>query len=124
MFRRLCGLVFVGVLLGAPAFANAQNAEACRAMAATIAPRQAEIDEIKAVRDAAAAKVETSGANWEDAEIHRLVSPAFAKEADGARAAYEDARKVLARHEMALQATVTAFNEDTERFNKLCAGAN
>lgn len=121
MFFRLAFGVFIGIALATSAHANAQTVEACRAMAATIAPRQAEVDALVVLRDETAAWVEAQGDVWEDAETHRLISTRHAAAANAARASYDDARKALARQEMALQATVRSFNYDLERFNRICA---
>lgn len=89
-------------------------------MAATLVPRKAEIDAAQAARDAALASVDARGELWEEAEVYRLVSAGHAEAADRARADYDEARKTLARHDMALQANVRAFNDDTDRYNSLC----
>lgn len=100
---------------------GARDSGACRAMAATMPAREAEIAELTANRDAAAEAVETMGDAWEDLEIHRLASGTHAAAADRAKADYDDARKLLARREMALQATLRQFNDDVAVFNSRCA---
>lgn len=100
---------------------STQDVQACRAMAATIAPREAEIAALAAERDDVAASVERYGDAWEDAEALRLASAGHAATADAAKAAYDEARKLLSRREMALQATVRQFNADADAFNNRCA---
>lgn len=100
---------------------GASDLKACKAMAATLAPKQADIADMTAERDAAAEAVETHGEAWEDAEVHRRVSASHAAAADRAKAAYDDARKLLASHEMALQSSVTQFNDDVAAYNSRCA---
>lgn len=95
--------------------------QACKALAATLPPKQAEIAELTASRDEAATLVEATGDAWEDAEIHRLASGAHAATADQAKSSYDDARKLLARREMALQATLRQYNDDVAMFNQRCA---
>lgn len=122
MLRALSIAAFVLTVPAAAAHANnARDVLACEAMAATIAPRESEIAALTAERDEAAASVERSGYAWEDAEVHRLASAGHAATADAAKAAYDEARKLLARHEMALQATVREFNDDAAVFNSRCA---
>lgn len=101
---------------------SAQDAELCRVMSATMTPRKAEIETMTAERDAAAAEVELTGDVWEDAEVHRLASASHARTADTARAAHDEARKLLSRREQALQATLRQFNSDVAAFNARCAG--
>ncbi|MFN3314302.1 MAG: hypothetical protein ACK46Q_12665 [Hyphomonas sp.] len=122
MLRTLSIAAFILTVPVAAAQANnAQDVRACEAMAATIAPREAEIVALTAERDEVAASVERHGDAWEDAEIHRLASASHAAKADVAKAAYDEARKLLSRREMALQATVRQFNDDAEVFNSRCA---
>lgn len=113
--------VFLSMPVAAAQANSAQDVQACRAMAATIAPREAEIAALVAERDEAADSVERYGDAWEDAEIHRLASAGHAATADTAKAAYDDARRLLSRREMALQATVRQFNDDADAFNARCA---
>lgn len=117
-------LILLAALLaaapGAPAYANGKGDAACRAMQAGFAPRQQELADMTARRDAAAESVEISGEAWEEAEIHRLVSPAHAATADARSNEYLEARKALAREETALQATLKQFNADVAAFNARC----
>ncbi len=99
---------------------GASDLKACKAMAATLAPKQADIADMAAERDAAAEAVETNGEAWEDAEVHRRVSAGHAAAADRAKAAYDDSRKLLASHEMALQSSVAQFNDDVAAYNSRC----
>lgn len=117
-------LVVVAIVACHSAVAEANGARddgACKAMAATMPAREAEIAELTASRDAAAEAVEANGDTWEDLEIHRLASSAHAAAADRAKAEYDDARKLLARREVALQATLRQFNDDVAVFNSRCA---
>ncbi|WP_291202859.1 hypothetical protein [Hyphomonas sp.] len=104
-----------------PALANGKpDLKACKAMQATLAPREAEIAALTGKRDASALLAEEVGVRWEDAEIHRLVSAAHAAAADRERAAYETAKKQFARDEFALQSAVKQFNTDVSIFNARC----
>lgn len=119
MMRRF---LFVGLLcaaLGAPA--HASDVAACKAMQATLAPRAAEIADLTSKRDASAELVEATGEAWEDVEIHRLVSAGHAAKADSEKAIYDDAKRQLARDEMALQASLKQYNSDVAVFNGRCA---
>jgi hypothetical protein len=100
---------------------SAQDAELCRVMSATLAPRQAEITALKAERDAAARLAEDRGDAWEEAETHRLVSAAQARSADEAGTADSEARQLLARRELALQSALRQYNTDVDAFNARCA---
>ncbi len=118
--------LLLAALMAAGPLATAQangstNMQACKAMAATLAPKQAEIAELKDVRDAAADDVETTGDTWEDAETHRHASAGHAASAEAARTAYDEAKKLLARRELALQATLSQYNDDVAAFNSRCA---
>lgn len=95
--------------------------KACKALAATMPPKQSDIAEMTAERDVSAEIVETTGEAWEDAEIHRRASAGHATTADQAKAAYEKAKRVLAQQELALQASVAEYNEDIVDFNNRCA---
>ncbi len=119
MMRQILAIGLVSMALAAPA--HASDIAACKAMKATLAPREAEISELTAKRDASAELVETTGEAWEDVEIHRLVSKGHADKADAGKATYEDARRQLARDEMALQATLKQFNTDVAVYNGRCA---
>lgn len=107
-----------------PALANGKpDIQACKAMQATIAPREAEIAELTGKRDTSALLAEDAGVRWEDAEIHRLVSAAHAATAERERAAYDAARQQFARDELALQSAVKQFNTDVSIFNARCSAA-
>lgn len=122
VFRPLLIAVAFIACHSAVAEANgARDIEACKAMAATMPGREAEISELTASRDEAAETVEAAGDAWEDMEAHRLASATHAATADRAKAVYDEARKLLARREMALQATVRQFNDDVAVFNTRCA---
>lgn len=122
MLRTLFTLGVFAVVLAAPAQANGKtDVAACKAMQATLVPRQTEITGLTERRDASAIAVEAAGEAWEDVEIHRLISDAHAAAADSAKAAYTSARQQLARDEMALQATVKQFNTDVSVFNARCS---
>ena len=122
VIRPLLLSVFLFGAVAATANANgASDVKACKAMAATLAPKQADITKMTASRDEAAAQVEATGEAWEDAETHRLVSPGHAATADTAKAAYESAKQAFARQEMALQASVSQYNDDIAAFNGRCA---
>lgn len=122
LFRPL----FLATLMIACPVAAAQangtaDMQACKAMAATLPPKQAEITQLTTERDAAAEAVESTGEAWEDTEIHRRASAGHAAAADAARTVYDEAKKRLARHELALQASVRQYNDDIAAFNSRCA---
>lgn len=117
-------LLLVALMVAGPVAAaqanGASDMQACKAMAATLTPKQAEIAELTALRDEAAETVETTGEAWEDIEIHRRASAGHAAAADTAKTAYDEAKKGLARHELALQASVRQYNDDVAAFNTRC----
>lgn len=122
LIRPLMLAVFILVAHAAAADANgASDMKTCKAMAATLPPKQADITRMTATRDAAAETVETSGEAWEDAETHRLASPSHAAAADTARAAYDEATQQLSRQETTLQAAVGQYNDEVSIFNSRCA---
>lgn len=95
--------------------------KACKAIAATLGPKQTDITRQTAERDSAAETAEMTGEAWEDAETLRLASAGHAATADEARLAYDEAKKLLARREMALQASVSQYNDDVAVYNNRCA---
>lgn len=115
----LAALMVAGPVAAAEAN-GASDMQACKAMAATLAPKQTEIAELTALRDAAAETVEATGEAWEDIEIHRRASAGHAAAADTAKTAYDEAKKRLARDELALQASVRQYNDDVAAFNSRC----
>lgn len=122
MLRHTLVTALLALSVGGPALANGKpDIQACKAMQATIAPREAEIAELTDKREASAALAEDAGVRWEDAEIHRLVSAAHAAMADRERAAYDAARQQFARDELALQSAVKQFNTDVSIFNARCS---
>lgn len=121
MRHTLLACVLAAMIATPAAAAETRDAKACKAMQATLVPRQAEIGELTATRDASAERVETFGVAWEDVEIHRLVSKTHADAADSAKADYETARAKLARDELALQDAVKQFNADISMFNARCS---
>lgn len=124
MLRHTIIAALLTLSIASPALANGQpDIQACKAMQATIAPREAEIAELTAKREVSALQAEDAGVRWEDAEIHRLVSAAHAATADREQAAYAAARQLLARDELALQSAVKQFNTDVAIFNARCAPA-
>lgn len=122
MMRHILAAGLVSLALAAPA--QASDVAACKAMQAALVPREAEVADLTARRDAAAEQTEATGEAWEDAEIHRLVSAGHAAGADTTKAAYEEARHQLAREEMALQATLKQYNTDVAVYNSRCAKKN
>jgi len=110
------------MVLAGPALANGKaDVASCKAMQATLAPREAEISELTEQREAAALRAEEAGIAWEDAEIHRLVSVAHAATADRELAAYDAAKKKFARDELALRSAVLQFNTDVAVYNARCS---
>ncbi|WP_155838157.1 hypothetical protein [Hyphomonas beringensis] len=100
---------------------TAADIKRCKAMQATLAPKAAEIEEMKAKRDELAVVVETRGEAWEDAETLRLASAGHAAKADEAKQAYEAGKKQLMQSEQALQATVRQLNQDIAAYNQTCS---
>lgn len=122
MLRHTFIAALLALSLAGPALANGKpDLKACKAMQATIAPREAEIAELTAKREASALLAEEAGVRWEDAEVHRLVSTAHAATADLERAAYNAAKQQFARDELALQSSVKQFNTDVSVFNSRCS---
>jgi len=121
MWRYLIICGYLALSAASPAAANGKaDVAACKAMQATLGPREAEIAELTQRRAASAAQAEELGAAWEDAEIHRLVSPSFAKAADELKASFESAKGQLARDDLALRSAVSAFNTDVAAYNTRC----
>lgn len=115
---------FMLVVAAQAAVADAMTAadvKRCQAMAATMAPKKAEIESLQAKRDEMATDVERLGEAWEDVEIHRLVSAAHAAKADEAKVEYQSARKELLGTEQALQSLARQFNQDIVSYNQSCA---
>ena len=117
-------LLLVALMVAGPVAAaqanGASDMHACNALAATLAPKQADLAVLTALRDEAAETVETTGEAWDDIEIHRRASAGHAAAADTAKTAYDEAKKHLARHELALQASVRQYNDDVAAFNSRC----
>jgi hypothetical protein len=121
MLRHTIIAALLTLSIASPALANGKpDIQACKAMQATIAPREAEIAELTAKREVSALQAEDAGARWEDAEIHRLVSAEHAATADREQAAYAAAKQQFARDELALQSAVKQFNTDVSIFNVRC----
>lgn len=120
-------LVVTCILLLMPAqaaFADAltpQDIKRCRAMAATLAPKSAEIKELTTRRDDLAILVEDKGDVWENAESLRLLSAEHARTADETKADYQASRQEFMRTEHALQAKLQQFNQDVSAYNASCA---
>ena len=100
---------------------TAADVQRCKAMAATMAPKKAEIEALQVKRDKMAESVEAKGEAWEDAEIHRLASASHAEKADQNKSAYRAAKKELMGTEQALQALARQFNQDIASYNQSCA---
>lgn len=120
MIRTLISLALYAGAFAGPALANGKADPACLAMQASLKPRQEEIDTLHAQRDASAEAVETTGQAWDDVEVHRLMSAQHAEAADREKLAYEEARKQLARDELALQSALKQYNADVAVFNARC----
>ena len=121
MLRYIIASGLIALAIAGPAAANGKvDIAACKAMQAALVPRQAEIAKLTEKRAASAVLAEDTGAAWEDAEVHRLVSPALAKAADELKASYESAKEQLARDDLALQSAASAFNTDVATFNTRC----
>jgi hypothetical protein len=121
MIRML--IASVAVLMALPAAADSlspKQFERCQAMKATLAPKQAEITEATAKRDALAEKAEALGEAYEDAQVMRLASASNAKAADAAKAEFDAARRTVAQAEFALQSNARQFNQDVADYNQSC----
>ena len=100
---------------------TAADVDRCKAMAATLAPKKAEIEKMTARRDELAELTETRGEAWENAEAMRNFSAQQAVEADESRKAYEESRRRLKQTEQALQAVARQFNQDVSAYNQSCS---
>ena len=109
-------LASVALMIAMPATADAlspKQVERCKAMQATLAPKQAEIEKATASRDELAARAE--------AQVMRLASSSNAEAADSAKAEFDAARRAFAQAEFALQANARQFNQDVADYNRSCA---
>lgn len=126
MFR----IFFSSLLLAAAAHAASADAmtsadmKRCKAMAATMAPKKAEIETLEAKRDELAAVTETKGEAWEDAEVMRLASSGHAQAADERKQSYTEAKKKFLATEQALQSMTRQFNQDVISYNQSCSTGN
>ncbi len=79
MMRCAVSFGFLALVLAGPALANGKvDVAACKAMQATLAPRQAEISELTEQREASALRAEEAGIAWEDSnrsDTSRVVRP-------------------------------------------------
>lgn len=117
-------LIALITALGLPATAQAMTAKdikRCNAMAATLAPKKAELEALQTKRDALAEKAETTGEIWEEAEIHRNISADLAAKADAAKSAHDASKGEFMKVEMALQSNLKQFNIDVAGYNKSCS---
>ena len=117
-------LASVALMAAMPATADTlspKQVQRCKAMQSTLAPKQAEIDEATAKRDELAAKAETLGERYDDAQVMRLASASNAAAADSAKAEFDAARRAFAQAEFALQANARQFNQDVADYNRTCA---
>jgi len=116
----IIGLFAASALLPAHALSQ-EEVKRCNAMAASFAAKKAEIVEAKAVLDKKAEMVETLGEQWEEAETHKLASPAHAKAAADAKAEWEGLKGEVLKAQFALQSKVQMLNSDVTAFNASCA---
>ena len=117
-------LASVALMIAMPATADAlspKQVERCKAMQATLAPKQAEIEAATASRAELAARAEALGEQYEDAQVMRLASSSNAEAADSAKAEFDAARRAFAQAEFALQANARQFNQDVADYNRSCA---
>lgn len=123
MFKSLASFAVIAAMFAAPAAAalGPADIERCQAMQATMIPKRNEIKRITAKRDDLAVKVETLGEAWQNAEAMRNLSPEYAKQADAAQYAYEEAERSFAHTERGLSGLVRLFNRDVAAFNRSCA---
>ncbi len=123
MFKSLAAFAVMAAMVAAPAAAapGPADLERCQAMQATMIPKRNEIERITAKRDDLAVKVETLGEAWQNAEAMRNLSADYAKQADEALYAYEEAERSFANTERGLSGLVRMFNKDVAAFNRSCA---
>ena len=100
---------------------TASELQRCNAMAATLAPKKAEIESFQTKRDELATLVEVKGETWEEAEVHRLASEGHARKADIAQRDYHASKQDLAKSEQVLQSLVRQLNQDIASYNQACA---
>tara|TARA_R110000803_G_scaffold149006_1_gene214427 strand:- start:271 stop:648 length:378 start_codon:yes stop_codon:yes gene_type:complete len=117
-------LASVALMAAMPATADTlspKQVQRCKAMQATLAPKQAEIEKATASRDELAEKAEALGERYDDAQVMRLASVSNAEAADSAKAEFDAARRAFAQAEYALQANARQFNQDVADYNRTCA---
>jgi len=119
----LVSIVFLAALPAAADTLSPKQAERCKAMQVTLAPKQAEILAATEKRDALAATAEALGEQYEDAQVMRLASSTNAQAADAAKAEFDAARRAFAQAEFALQSNARQFNQDVADYNRSCSPA-
>lgn len=118
----LMAALMLGSVIALPASAlTPQQAAKCQAMAQSIEAKTAQINKATAERAALAEVAEAKGEAWEEAEVHRLVSPDHARAADAAKADYDAAKQAFARADMALKGQARMHEQNVAAFNAQCA---
>ena len=119
----LAAIVLLAALPAAADALSPKQVERCKAMQATLAPKQAELLEATEKRDALAEQAEALGEQFEDAQVMRLASSSNAQAADAAKAEFDTARRAFAQAEYALQSSARQFNQDVADYNRSCTPA-
>lgn len=93
----------------------------CASQAKAIKAGEKEAMSLKEDRDTLAAKVETAGENWENAEAMRNFSKEDAARAHETKAAYKKLKADLREFEALLQDRVSDLNTAVAVYNRKCA---
>ena len=117
----MCVAVLASVPMASAQALSDRDMRRCQAMAATMAPKQADIQKHQEKRASLLEIVEAKGEAWDNAEAMRLFSEDEAAAADAAKEAYEQSKFELHNVERALQAKVAQFNQDVASYNQTCA---
>ncbi|MEM9937713.1 MAG: hypothetical protein AAF768_02600 [Pseudomonadota bacterium] len=111
----ICG----AVSLPASALTEKQIRE-CQALGKSIQVRQGEVQTMTAKRDRALEVLELTGQQWDDVEIHRMISAGHAAEADKRKAAYEVEKTEFMKLDAALQSKNRMVNQSIVHYNARC----
>lgn len=92
----------------------------CQALGKSIQVRQGEVQTMTAKRDRALEVLELTGQQWDDVEIHRMISAGHAAEADKRKAAYEVEKTEFMKLDAALQSKNRMVNQSIVHYNARC----
>ena len=125
-FMRLIpvSLVCAAMIVPASHALTASEVKQCKAMGQSLQVRSAELQEQDQTRVTEAEAVETAGALWEDAEVHRYASPGHAAEADALKADFDALKSSFMKKEMTFFSNAAMLNEDMAAYNAMCAAKN